>query len=228
MEKKIFYNFFELGDFVYYKPLLPDNPLRKEDLYLKRLQCKIVGFEELAIGRNSEKALQWGIKPGIYKNLDKVKIKIPLIGGETVWVRRAYDLEHCNKKVAKERAVALKYLRDKYKNNEVELARKIAEKNFIRDLPETPFWEDDLVEMKRVFAGSIYRIIDIDYVRLREIIYKDEEMEIEYSAYKIINLEGKTKEVNKDEIKLLVRGKYWKKAHDADVLLFHPKTLHHV
>lgn len=169
---------------------------------------KILGFSEISYGRIGN----FGNKPGVYVNRCWVKLRLQNGNEHTEYSGR---LELVDK---------------------VEYARRLAElhqfqaanpgeppkSEFLRDLPESQFWEGDLVRVHNrlgipiSLVGSspdsdpnIFMVVSVDYDRISE---EAKMIGRSYQAYDISPKAGAgwRISVSKEELTLVERGRVWK------------------
>ncbi len=164
----------------------------------------ILGFSETYYGRLGN----FGLKPGIYVNREWVKLRLK-DGRE--YTEGSGRLELASKAEYKRRLGAFrKEQSDDWRNGE----------EFIRELPETPFWEGDFVrvrcrsavtsvysEMPPIRCPDVFQITGIDYDHLAE----RTQAGTRYPAYYISNKLGAGwyTSASEDDMWLVKRGLVW-------------------
>lgn len=157
----------------------------------------ILGFSEIAYGRLDN----LGVKPGVYVNRSWVILNS---WEEGPLIQFSGRIELVDQKEYARR-VAL------YRQHQQESPGDWRDKEFIRDLPETPFWEGDIVRVSSLDNRQL-QIVSIDYVRLTEKTYYG----ATFPAYKVSdNLSaGWHTSASENEMVLVERGPVWKLSHD--------------
>jgi len=161
-------------------------------------KATVLGFSEIHYGRLTN----CDIKPGVYTNYYWVKLRIE--DGRELTVPDRF-LELSDKSVYEQRLEAFqKYQRENpdnwYKNEE-----------FIRELPDTPFCEGDLVCVRdsyliRSARRNNFQVMGIDYDSREKIMY--------WLASDISHV--KSLIVYEDDIELVEHGSVWKKLHNKE------------
>lgn len=149
----------------------------------------IIGFEERYEGRTDGV----GIPPGLWKNYSYATVRDSR--------GNMHDLH-------------TSYLRPLPGNDFVKLPREL-----VRDLPDTAFWEDDVVE---VYDGRRGVISSIAYSEIEEAS--------ERSAYCVIFDSGHREEFHGHALDLVERGNVWRYHHGEEIEFESPAeeaTLHH-
>ncbi len=193
----------------------------------------VVGFQEIFYGRNSREVKELNLKPGIYVDRDRVKIAPVRFSNEGVIVeysttltRNSWDLILLDKKIEQKRINDTLLVRRKF-HNQQDFEAFSKQRDFIRDLPETFFWEEDLVklkdpllpfwegeEKKAIVVKDCFRVRRIEYFRLDEKLVVDPSGEaVDFHAYHIQSVHGIQLDVREGDIELVERGPIWEKAH---------------
>jgi len=171
----------------------------------------VLGFSEIHYGRINN----FGFEPGVYPNNSWVKLRLE-DGRESI--EFASRLELTDKGEYERRVAELREL------NQVDPDSWHKRKEFIRDLPETPFWEGDVVlvhklvpiavvskEMLPESGPEVFVVVGIDYA------YLDEKTTVgtKYPAYRISDQlnAGWYTSASEDEMELVERGLIWKYHH---------------
>lgn len=160
----------------------------------------IVGFSEIAYGRLDN----FGLKPGVYVNRAWVILSS---WEEGILLEFSGRLELTDR-MEYERRVAL------HRQHQQESPSRRRNEEFIRDLPETPFWEGDIVRVSSQDNRQL-QIISIDYASLP----KKTQLGSEYPAYKVSDSlsAGWHTSASENEMVLIERGPVWKLFHDEPV-----------
>ncbi len=174
-------------------------------------QATILGFSEIHYGRLGN----FGFKPGVYVNRAWVTVRLP--NGQE-YSEFSDRLELTDKDEHARRLAAFRKLQQEQPDNWYS-------KEFLRDLPETPFWEGDFVRV-RGHAGvmsvysemppdrdpEVFQIIGIDYHYLTE----RTQIGTMYPAYKISSKLGAGWHTSASEVDMVLveRGPVWKFYHD--------------
>ncbi len=150
-------------------------------------EVKIVSFSTIHRGRTG--FLHDGLEPGVYFNdCYPIVMKINDIKNEL------FTISHC-------------YLKCK---DVVDIFfRKGVKKVKIQDLPETPFYEMDVVKIKE--SGEIVTISGIEYQHLNTFCNDNV---TPYPCYRLNLSSGSTTNRNADAIELIKRGNVWNEFHD--------------
>jgi len=173
-------------------------------------KATILGFSEIYHGRLGN----FGMKPGIYVNRAWVKLRLEDGRGHTEWSGR---LELTDRRKSSRRLA--KFHKQTQKN-----PGNLRNKEFLRELPETPFWEGDFVRVHGrsvVTSGynevpperdpDVFQVIGIDYNHL------DGKTQIgtRYPAYSISDGLGSGwhASASEDNMTLVERGPVWKFYH---------------
>ncbi len=197
--------FVELNDRVFLAPQA-NSPWERPDPMWPR--ATVVGFRETCFGYFRRTGVN-GLKPGVYR--DRGMLLIRLDGSDTVRPCGAECLAHadpmryrlrlCDFRVGQSRA---EILRD----------------DFLRDLPDTPFWEGDIV---RSVKGPLYddelllaRVVAIDYGSLVA-SSKETERAPAYVLGGNVNCDMLEGAFPADAMALVRRGPVWKRAHGEEV-----------
>lgn len=160
----------------------------------------VLGFSEIAYGRLSN----LGVKPGVYVNRSWVLLRSRKEGSLTEF---SGYLEFADK-AEYERRVAL------YRRHQQEWPSGWRDKEFLRDLPETPFWEGDIVRVSSSDNRQL-QIVSIDYANLAE----KTQLGGKYPAYRVSDSLGAGwhTSASEDDMVLIERGPVWKLFHDEPV-----------
>lgn len=169
--------------------------------------AEVTGFSEINYGRVNDCMP----KPGVYVDRSWVKLKLEDGKEHTEWSSRLTLLDQ---KEYKKRETA-------FHKNVKENPDYFRKREFIRDLPETPFWEGDKVKVRDQFGnlkhnnGDIFTIIRIDYNHLDQ----KRNDGSEYPAYNISDSfeAGWHRSASAEEINLVVRGNVWKYYHNEPI-----------
>ena len=166
-------------------------------------RAKVLGFGEVHTPRIGN----LGFKPGVYRN--RCWIKVQLKDGKKHEENHA-RISLTKKKLEKERS---EELRRKKKGWE-----QLRNEDFLRPLPETTFWEHDVVLIKNkrdaVFSGPVVVQL-IDYTRLNELITPDRKWPV-YQVSPTLYY-GCSVAYGEDQLELVRRGKVWKFFHEEPV-----------
>ena len=177
-------------------------------------KATILGFSEIHYGRLGN----LGFKPGVYVNRAWTKVRLENGHEYSEYTGR---LELTDKAEYDRRLVEF---RDHQQKNPDDWRNK----EFLRDLPETPFWEGDFVRTRgRSAVTSVYsemppdrdpdvfQVIGIDYHYLIE----KTQVGTKYPAYKISSKLGAgwNTSASEDDMVLVERGPVWKFFHDEPV-----------
>lgn len=177
-------------------------------------KATILGFSEIHYGRLGN----FGFKPGVYVNRAWVKVRLPDGKEYCEWSGR---LELTDKDEHERRLAAFRKLQQEQPDN-------WQSKEFLRELPETPFWEGDFVrthgrsavtsvysEMPPDHDPAVFQIIGIDYHYLTE----RTQIGTKYPAYKISSKLGAgwNTSASEDEMVLVKRGPVWKFFHNEPI-----------
>lgn len=175
----------------------------------------ILGFSEIHYGRLGN----LGLKPGIYVNRAWVRLRLADGREHTEWSGRMdlTDKDETTRRLAEFRK-RQKENPDYWRTHE-----------FLRELPETPFWEGDFVRVRgRSVVTSVYsempperdpdtfQIIGIDYHYLAE----KTQIGTKYPAYKISSSlsAGWNTSASEDDMELVERGPVWKFYHNEPIV----------
>jgi len=177
-------------------------------------KATILGFSEIHYGRLGN----FGLKSGVYVNRSWVKVRLP-DGKE--YYEFSGRLKLTDKADHKRRLVAFRKFQQEQPDN-------WRSEEFLRELPETPFWEGDFVrthgrsavtsvysEMPPDRDPDVFQIIGIDYGYLTE----KTQIGTKYPAYRISsNLgSGWSTSASEDNMVLVERGPVWKFFHDEPI-----------
>lgn len=173
-------------------------------------KATILGFSEIHYGRLDN----FGLKPGVYVNRAWVKLRLEDGREHTELSGR---LEPTDKAEYERRLVHQQEHPDDWRSKE-----------FIRELPETPFWEGDFVRVRgRSVPTSVYsemppkrdpdvfQVIGIDYHYLTQKTM----VGTKYPAYKISSKLGAGwhTSASEDDMVLVERGPVWKFYHNEPI-----------
>lgn len=177
-------------------------------------EATIIGFSETYYGRLGN----LGFKPGVYVNRAWVKVRLPDGKEYSEWSGR---LEFVDKAKGRRRLAAFRKLQREQPSNSLN-------KEFLRELPGTPFWEGDFVHARghsmitSVFGElppgrdpDVFQIIGIDYDYLTE----QTQVGTKYPAYRISSKLGAGwhTTVREDDMTLVERGPVWKFFHNEPI-----------
>lgn len=195
----------ELGDRVIIKTEKSCN-----QVYPRGTIATVIGFSESYRGRIHN----FGSKPGVYVNKMWVTIRLENGFKDT---KSSGDIELINKAEYARRVTAFEKLQQEQSNN-------WSENEFLRELPETPFWEGDFVCVPKQDTSmivictetppqdplEIFQINRIDYLHTNE---------PNYPAYEISDRLGSGwhTSATADDIALLERGPVWKYYHGETI-----------
>lgn len=171
----------------------------------------VLGFSETYYGRIGN----LGFKPGVYVNRYWVKLHMQDGREHTEFIARLElaDKNEYERRVTEFSKAQQEGPRDFHDNKE-----------FIRELPETPFWEGDKVhvnarlaltvvtgEMPPDYDPDIFTIVGIEFYRLNQ----KTKIGTKYPAYNISDKLGSGwhTSANEDDMKLIKRGNVWKFYH---------------
>ena len=183
-------------------------------------KATVLGFSEIYYGRINNCCL----KPGVYVNRAWVKLLFDVSAASFVGVDHGpHHTEYSGRLELTDK--------DEYERRLAEF-RKMQEENpnnwrreeFIRELPETPFWEGDKVRVRARLAltvvtgemppeqdPTIFTVIGINFHQLDETI-----MGKNYPAYNISDKLGSGwhTSASEDDMELVERGNVWKFYHN--------------
>ena len=172
-------------------------------------KATILGFSEVYYGR----IRNFGRKPGVYVNRAWVKLLLEDGRKHTEYSGR---LELVDKAEYERRVAAFR----KYQQEHPHTWLK---REFLRELPETPFWEGDFVrvcgrsyrEIPFNHGSDVFQIVGIDYPYLNERTQTGGK----YPAYNISEkLEaGWDIQASEDNMVLIERGPVWKFYHNEPI-----------
>lgn len=158
-------------------------------------QATVVGFSEITHGRING----CGKKPGVYTNTSWVKVQLS------------------DNSVITEFAGRLNLTNAELRERRLQLRREALRKDnvfwddigFLRDLPETEFWEWDIVE----FKGQTLKVVGINYENIGQKCYDGcTDMPI----YRVGG-EGWYQSPRPEDLKLVKRGNVWKHYHNEPI-----------
>jgi hypothetical protein len=175
-------------------------------------KATILGFSQTYYGRFGN----FGFKPGVYVNRAWVNVRLSDGNGKE-YFELSGRLELTDKDEYERRLVAFQKHQQENPNWH--------NKEFLRDLPETPFWEGDFVRVRGRSAitsnippnrPDVFQIIGIDYHCLTEYA----QVGTKYPAYKISSKLGACWHTlaSDDDIVLVERGPVWKFYHDEPIV----------
>lgn len=175
----------------------------------------VIGFSETYYGRINN----FGYAPGVYESKSSAKLRLATEQREcaepSVYFTLADEAEY------ERRVTAFRLLQKEDPDN----WRK---KRFLRELPETPFWEGDFVQVSRrsivtVAYGKIppandpevFQVIGIAYCNLTELTRSG----TKYPAYLISDgfTAGWHTSASEDNMALVERGPVWKYYHGEPI-----------
>lgn len=174
----------------------------------------VIGYSEVHYGRTSN----FGKKPGAYENRCWVKLRRE-DGKE--WTEFATRFTFADQEEYERRLAALHQQRQADPNWK-------PDNHFLRELPETPFWEGDFVFVNgRTLRTDKYGVIDsgqdpylfqicrIDYDRLNTLTHQS----TPYPAYQVSSglTAGWCIPVSVEDLTLSERGPVWKFYHDEEI-----------
>ncbi|MFA5188892.1 MAG: hypothetical protein WC460_06020 [Patescibacteria group bacterium] len=177
-------------------------------------RATIIGFSEIHYGRLGN----FGLKSGVYVNRHWVQLKLKNGTEHTEFSQRLSLVD----KAEYERRLK-EFIAKKAETNNDE-----RDEEFIRDLPETPFWEGDFVrvhgrsrvtsvysEMPPEKDPDVFLIIGIDFHYLNEKTASG----TKFPAYKISDKfsSGWNTAASEDEMELVERGPVWKFYHNEPI-----------
>ncbi len=181
-------------------------------------KATILGFSEMHYGRIKN----FGQKPGVYVNRSWVNLRFRDGREHQEWSGRL----ECTDKVEYEKRLA------EYHESRKGKPFEFMTHEFIRELPETPFWEGDFVRVSArmgltVITGpqdglliprdpSRFQIVGIKYESLDQMTM----VNTKYPAYDISDKLGAGwhTATNVDEMTLLERGPVWKYYHQEPIV----------
>jgi hypothetical protein len=177
-------------------------------------KATVLGFSEITYGRIGS----CGLKPGVYVNRSWPRIRLESGHEYTEWTGR---LELCDQNEYGRRLA-------EFRKRQAENLDDFRTDEFLRDLPETPFWEGDFVRVNRRLAVSVvydnmppkqdpetFQVIGIDYGKLDSKTVAG----LKYPAYNISDKIGGGwhTSVSEDEMELAERGPIWKYYHNEPI-----------
>lgn len=166
-------------------------------------KATVIGFSETYYGRINN----YGRKPGVHVNRSWVKVRLP-DGKEHTENSGRISLAD-----SKEYSKRLREFR-KFQAKNPDWARK---EEFIRELPETPFWESDFVNVAgNLNSSKIFQITGIDYNNLSE----KTSIGTKYPAYNYSDKLGGGwySSISEDNLFLVRRGPVWKFYHNEPIV----------
>jgi hypothetical protein len=163
-------------------------------------EADVVGFGEIPYTR----VQNFGHEPGIYVNHSWVDVKVP---GKKQFCISSCHIDLKDKAEEKQREKAY-HKAGGYKNSHVRL----------RDLPETKFWEGDVVkladDMRDVWPGvETFRIFSINYGDFGQMRNDGVTPMPEYNIEPNVKGRGGYVAVNESQLTLVERGNVWKHYH---------------
>lgn len=175
-------------------------------------KAEVIGFDEIIYGRlNSH-----GLKPGVYVNRSWVKLKLE---------DGCLHHEHSDRLKLSDQ---VEYKRRVKEWQESAPKHWYQQEEFIRELPETPFWEGDKVrvrartaldvitrEMPPEHDPEIFVVTRIDFNQLNKYIVTARGKRGKYPAYEISDKLGAgwNTSASEDNMELVERGNVWKFYH---------------
>lgn len=161
-------------------------------------KAKVIGFSEIHYGRT----VNFGKEPGVYPNTSWVKLRMPDGTEHTEWDGRLTLID--NKE----------YKRRLDESKKVPYNQRVNRQK-IRDLPDTPFWEGDFVTGYELTS----RNIDPAVVNRIDFQYLDKKRD-DGSPFPIYVISDKmnggwTMSFNDEELSLVARGQIWKYYHNV-------------
>jgi len=166
------------------------------------------GFATIPYGRLSN----FGHKPGIYVNREWVTVEFSDGRTHSEWVGR---MDLVDKAEYQKRVAAFRKLQKSNPNYWRD------SKDFIEELPETPFWEGDVVEvtnpkliqMTKGYPSIV--VVSIEYSQLNDKTNNGSK----WPAYRISDklMAGWYTYASEDDLKLLERGDIWKYYHKQPI-----------
>jgi len=166
-------------------------------------KAEIVGFTEIYKGRINN----FGLKPGVYVNRSWAVIRLPDGEEYAEWTGRLELID----KVEEQKRL------NEYQSQEKTNKRSLQDREeFLRELPETPFWEGDIVSVSRYKQRhTAYQIVGIDYSNLTELT----DLGTKYPVYHFSDSlsAGWFASENEDGIALIKRGKVWQYYHHEPI-----------
>ena len=177
-------------------------------------RATILGFSEIHYGRLDN----FGHKPGVYVNRSGVKLRFEDGREHTEW---SGWLELTDKVEYEQRLAA-------FRKHQQENPDNWRSNIFLRELPETPFWEGDFVRVSRRSAvmsvfrelppdrdPDVFQIIRIEYHYLTE----RTQFGTKYPAYNISDKLGAGwyTSASEDDMTLVERGPVWKFYHNEPI-----------
>lgn len=166
-------------------------------------KAMVIGFAEIHHGRLDN----FGHKPGVYVNNFWAKLRMP--DGQE------HTMSSCFLKLVAD-AAEIKRREDARSDRNKRDPYHWRSDGFLRDLPETPFWEGDRVRVRSNLPGTDNLcIIGIEYDRLSD----KTDAGTPYPAYRISSQLGGGwhSYATADQITLIERGPVWKFFHDEPV-----------
>ena len=163
----------------------------------------ITGFSEIHYGRIEG----FTRKPGVYTNRSCVEVQLP--SGKK-YFEYGSRLDIVDKEEYKRRVAEFR------KNQKKNPDSYWDDKEFIRELPETPFWEGDVIRSSKLAetAGfpELLQVVRIDYNHLKEFT----NFGTKYPAYQVSEKIGGgwTTSLSEDNMELVERGSVWKFYHN--------------
>ncbi|MDA2922976.1 hypothetical protein MYX07_06970 [Patescibacteria group bacterium AH-259-L07] len=177
-------------------------------------KATILGFSEIHYGRLGN----LGLQPGVYVNRAWTNLRLEDGREHTEYTYRLEltDKDESNRRLAE------------FRKRQQENPDNWRNKEFLRELPETPFWEGDFVrvrgrsavtsvysEMPPEHDPDVFQIIGIDYRYLTE----KTQVGTKYPAYNISDKLGSGwhTSASEDDMVLVERGPVWKLYHDEPI-----------
>ena len=160
-------------------------------------RATVLGFTEIHYGRLSGV----GLPPGVYANRSWVKLRLDDGREHTEYHGR---LALADAAEYERRLVAFRAHQQEHPDDRGE--------EFLRELPETPFWEGDIVRV-RMDGPEYYVVVHIDYANLAAATAQGP-----HPAYRIRHhVFGHELTVAADDVLLFERGRVWKFFHDEPI-----------
>jgi hypothetical protein len=180
-------------------------------------KATVVGFTEIIYGRIGN----YGHKPGVYANHSTAKL---LLEDGTEMMEPCDRLTLLNEADYQARVAAFRQAQKANPNH----WRATVEAAYIHDLPETPFWEGDIIapkahtsllticdEMPSAKYLNTFMIVGIEYYNLDRVI----EGGYMYPAYQVSSSLGAGWQTSAtaNHMRLIERGNVWKFYHDEEL-----------
>ncbi len=177
-------------------------------------KATIFGFSEIYYGRLGN----LGYKPGVYVNRAWAKVRL----------ENGHEYSECTGRLELTDKIEYERRLAEFRKYQQENPDNWRSSEFLRDLPETPFWEGDFVHARgRSAITSVYgqmppdrdpdvfQIIGIDY----EFLAEKTQIGTKYPAYRISSELGAgwNTSTREDDMVLVERGPVWKFFHDEPI-----------